>query len=78
MGGRVSLHGGFDFPTWENDFPFAGARGEGGGRGATALPWQGAHPVRAATRQTTRKETENDSEVHYDEGSERHRRQPFS
>ena len=28
MEGLISLHGGFGFPTWENDFPFAGARGE--------------------------------------------------
>ena len=27
-GGLTSLHGGFDFPTRENDFPFAGAKGK--------------------------------------------------
>ena len=34
-GGTLSLHGGFDFPTRENDFPFAGAMGNNDARGTT-------------------------------------------
>ena len=46
--GPRSLRSGFDLPTWENDFPFAGARG----RPSAATGWP--RSTRRATRSSSR------------------------